>query len=58
MNMKYVLYALIAIVLTILVIWLIKDYQARMIIHNANYECIYGDQYACEFISQLEKRGK
>ena len=46
------LYIFLFAFIVIIGIVLIRDYQARMIIVNANYQCIYGDKYACEFLTQ------
>ena len=56
--MKYIYILIGFIIASLIFLALIQDYQARMVIHNANYQCIYGSEKHCNYLQELEMRGE
>jgi hypothetical protein len=56
--MKKLIYISLTIFIIVFLIVAYKDYQRRMFIHNANYQCIYGDDRYCNLLIEMEMRGE
>jgi hypothetical protein len=55
--MKFIIYTSIIILVLIISFVAYKDYQRRMFIVNANYQCIYGNDSYCNYLIELDMKG-
>lgn len=56
-NMNKKLITIIIVLLIPVVIWIVRDYQRRMVIVNANYFCnVAGDDRYCNYLIELDMR--